>query len=275
MSDTSPLPPPQTPRLRGTGRSFPTARTILALMMREMQTTYGRNVGGYLWAFLEPIGAITFFTLVIAVGLRVREPGLGNSFPLFYATGFIGLSMVMTVERKIATALKFSRALLTYPGVEYTDALLARFFLTAITEIMVAVILFALIHAIFDVQSILDVPSIVEGMILACCCGFGIGVVNCYLFSVLPLWESAWSILTRPLFLISTIFFTFESVGDLGQSVLWWNPIVHCIGLLRRGFYATYDATWVSPLYVVFVALATTLIGLMLLDRYHADILNR
>ena len=256
-------------------RRFKTARTVIALIMREMQTTYGRNVGGYAWALLEPIGGIAFFTAAISIGLRIREPALGNSFALFYATGFLALSMFLGVSGKVASALQFSRPLLKYPGVEFSDAILARFLLTTMTQLMVALIIFSGIHILFEIETILNVEAIVAGLLLAALLGLGIGVVNCYLFSVMPLWQSAWGILTRPLFLFSTIFFTFEDVPKEFQDELWWNPIVHCVGFLRRGFYATYDAPWVSGVYLVLLSLALTLIGLALLRRFHGDILNR
>ena len=66
-------------------RQFRTFRTIAALMMREMATTYGRSPGGYLWALVEPIGAVAILTLLFS--LAFPAPPMGKSFGLFYATG--------------------------------------------------------------------------------------------------------------------------------------------------------------------------------------------
>lgn len=256
-------------------RRMKTARTVLALMLREMQTTYGRNVGGYVWAFVEPIGGIALFTIVISIGLKIRDPSLGNSFPLFYASGFLPLTMFLTVSNKTASALQFSRSLLNYPGVRFSDALIARFLLTTLTQLLVSILILIGIHLIFEVQSILDVYQLLAGLTLAAFVGFGVGAINCFLFSVQPLWESFWSILTRPLFLFSTIFMTYEDVSRDFQSILWWNPVVHCVGLMRRGLYATYDATWISVLFLSLLSMVTFGLGLTLLQRYHSDILNR
>lgn len=272
MSDQS---PPAIRAAVSSPRRFKTARTLLALILREMQTTYGRNVGGYVWAILEPLGGIAFFTFVISIGLRIREPALGNNFPLFYATGFLPLTMFLAVSNKTASALRFSRPLLNYPGVKFTDALLARFILTTVTQLMVSFLIFAGIHMVFAVETILDAEQLLAGLVLAAFTGFGIGTLNCYLFSVQPLWDSAWSILTRPLFLFSTIFFTFEDVPRDFRDILWWNPIVHCVGLARRGIFATYDAPWISELYLVLLGLITLGLGLLLLQRFHSDILSR
>ncbi|MCX7288621.1 MAG: hypothetical protein NTW20_13985 [Rhodobacterales bacterium] len=70
-------------------RGFRTSRSVVALMLREMSTTYGRSPGGYLWVILEPVGGIALLSLVLTFGLRVKSPGLGINFPLFYATGVL------------------------------------------------------------------------------------------------------------------------------------------------------------------------------------------
>jgi capsular polysaccharide transport system permease protein len=101
------------------------------------------------------------------------------------------------------------------------------------------------------------------------------GVLNCYLVAVFPIWGSVWNILTTPLFLISGIFYIYEDLPRIGQEILWYNPLIHIIGIMRRGFYPTYDAVYVSIPFVLSVSLITMALGFMLLRRYHKDILNR
>jgi len=255
-------------------RRFKTPRTISALILREMETTYGRSPGGYLWAVLEPLGAITLFTVVIALGLKLRSPSIGNNFMLFYATGFLPLAFWGQTANKTAKALKFSRQLLRYPGVRYTDAIIARFLLNFLNNILVYYILFTGIHIAFSLDTHLDVGAILTSFFMAAFLGLGIGSINCFLFSYFPVWDQFWTILTRPLFILSTVIYTFEEIPWRYQDVLWYNPIVHIIGLMRRGFYPTYDAPYVSVSYVFGISLVTLVAGLILLKRYHREILN-
>ena len=51
-----PDPPAPAPRRLRARRSFPTLRTVVALILREMVTTYGRNPGGYAWADTDNLG---------------------------------------------------------------------------------------------------------------------------------------------------------------------------------------------------------------------------
>ena len=66
-----------------------------------------------------------------------------------------------------------------------------------------------------------------------------------------------------------------ETIPDPYQGYLWYNPLVHIIGIMRKGFYPTYDANYASPVYVLAIALSSLALGLLLLWRYHAEILNR
>lgn len=256
-------------------RKMKTPRTILALMLREMSTTYGRSPGGYLWAILEPVGGIAMFTMILSVGLKIRNPGLGISFPLFFATGILPLQLYTEVSNKVGSAILFSKPLLFYPGVRYTDAIIARFLLATMTKIMVFYIVMSGILILFETRAIVEAGPIILSLSMAAALALGIGCLNCYLIPTYPVWGSVWGILTTPLFFMSTIFYTYEDLPRIGKEVLWYNPLVHIVGMMRRGIYPTYDAPYVSVPYVLTVATLTGTLGLLLLHRYHKDILNR
>lgn len=270
-------PPPDAAPLRpaGPARRFKTPRTIGALILREMQTTYGRSPGGYAWALLEPIGGITLLTLIIVSGFRVREPALGSNFQLFFASGLLVLIMFQSVSGRVAQSINFSRNLLFYPGVKYTDALIARFVLNMLTQTLVFLIIVIGILLLFDVQTIVDPLPILAGLGLTALLSAGIGTLNCFLFNVVPIWDPIWSILTRPLILVSTVFYTFEQIPRQYQDIGWWNPLVHLVGLMRQGLYPSYDGYWVTPLYPATLGTVTLVFGLLFLHRFHRDILNR
>ena len=253
-------------------RVLRTPRSVLALMLREMVTTYGRSPGGYLWAILDPVAAITLLSFIFSQAFHA--PALGASFPLFYATGYLPFMMFNDVANKIGATIRFSRPLLSYPAVTFLDAVLARFLLNTLTHVMVFFIVVFGIWLFLDALTSLDMLSIVIAMTMAASLALGIGTLNCYLMTAFPLWERIWQIATRPLFIISGVFFLYESLPETMRNVLWFNPLTHVIGEMRRGFYPTYDASYVSYTYVFAVALISFAIGLALLYRYHRDLLN-
>lgn len=241
-------------------------------MLREMSTTYGRNAFGYLWAVVEPAAGILLLAAVFSLALRA--PALGTNFALFYASGFLPFMTYLEISQKTALALRFSRPLMAFPAVSFVDALLARLVLNGMTQLMVTGIVTTAIIAGYRVEVIVNYPVVLEAVALSVLLAFGVGVLNCFLLSRFPFWERAWVIVTRPLFFASAIFYLFETVPEPYRNYLWFNPLIHVVGLFRRGIYQTYTADYASPAYVLFVSLACLLFGLVLLRRYHRDILN-
>lgn len=247
-------------------RRLRTLRTISALILREMSTTYGRSALGYAWAILEPIGAVTLLSIIFSVAFA--SPPLGSNFPLFYATGYLIFIMYMSVGNKLAVAIRFSRPLLEFPSVTAVDAILARFLLNMLTQLMVFYIVITGIILIFELRLIYDPGAIVLSLAMTAAFTLGIGTLNCFLFMAFPAYEQVWSIANRPLFIVSGLFFLFESIPAFWRDILWYNPIIHMVSTMRAGFYGTYDASFVSPTYVFGISFACFALGLLLIRRY-------
>ena len=267
--------PPSLPQRRSAAypkRPLATLRAITALMLREMATTYGRSPGGYLWAVMEPVAGIALLTAVFSVGFVA--PPLGISFAMFYATGMVPFLFFADVSGKIATSLMFSKPLLAYPSVTFLDAITARFILNVLTQLMVAYIVLFGTMKLLETRVIPDLVVIIQACALTATLALGVGVMNAFLFTRFNVWQRAWSIIMRPMFVISGIFLLPESIPEPYQTYLNFNPIVHIIGLMRRGFYASYDASYVSIPYVLSISLSSLVLGLLFLRRYHRDLLN-
>ncbi len=253
-------------------RHLATLRAIVALMLREMATTYGRSPGGYLWAVLEPVGGIALLSAVFSVAFHA--PQLGINFPMFYATGMVPFLLFNDISGKLATALMFSKQLLVYPSVTFIDALLARFILNLLTQLMVAYIVFSGIMLIMETRVVPDYSIIVTAFALMAFLALGIGTLNAFLFTRFPIWQRAWSVIMRPMFIISGIFLLPENIPQPYRDYLMLNPIAHVIDLTRRGFYPTYDAPEVSIPYVLVISALSLTIGLVFLKRFHRDLLQ-
>lgn len=266
---------PQDPqkRLREVHYRFTTPRAIMALILREMSTTYGRSPGGYIWAVLEPVAGIVLLTIIFSVGFR--SPPLGTSFAVFYATGVLPFIMYSDLSGKMGQTLNFSRSLLEYPRATFIDALLARFLLNTITLFMVHFLIVVGLFIFITPDITLDFREITLSYSMVLALAIGIGTFNAFLFLAYPVWQNVWAVLNRPLFIISCILFLFESVPQPYNDILWFNPLVHIIGEMRAGFYPYYKPTYISPAFVFGVASTLTLVGLFLLNRYHRDILDK
>lgn len=253
--------------------AFKPLRVIAALILREMGSAYGRSPGGYLWAILSPLGAI--LVLSIAFSFLVRAPSLGTSFILFYATGYLPFDLYAQIAVRIAMSLRYSRALLAYPGVGWLHAVLARFILNVLTLVMVFCLVITGIMAMVETRTVLDIRPILTGLAVMALTGLGVGLLNCLAMGMFQVWERIWAIIARPLFLISGIFFLYEDMPRFAQNILWWNPLIHGTGLVRTGFYPTYHASYVSLPYAFVVPLILIALGLLFLGRSYRTVLER
>lgn len=276
MSDISttgaPIPPAQTPR-RAKRRSWGHPRTILALMLREMTSQYGRNPGGYVWAVFEPLGMILFLSAGFA--LMLRSPSLGNSFLLFYATGYLPYNLFLKSSRMIMNSLNYSKNLLKYPAVTWFDAVMGRTILHILTELLISYILLAGVLMVIESRTILDFGPILASFAMAALLGMGVGLVNCVFVGFVPVWQTIWNVFTRPLFLASGVIWIYPNLPQIAADVLWYNPLVHITGLARTGYYPTFEPQYISYVFVLGLGLVLTALGLVLMRRFHLEILNR
>lgn len=248
-------------------------RSILALILREMSTRFGRTPGGYIWIVLQPLGMICI--LALAFSLLQRNPPLGTSFLLYKGSGFLMLTIFRTLSQTIGMSLQFSRPLLAYPGVTWIDAVLARLILNALATVLATSVVLSSIILFDGVRPLIAWGPLILAIVLVIVLGFGIGCLNCVLFLRFEVWQQTWSILTAPLFVISGVIFLYEDLPPTAQNVLWYNPIYHITGLMRDGFYTVYNPTYISVAYVLACSLVPMVTGLLLLRRFHRVLLER
>lgn len=252
---------------------FATTRTIVALMLREMGTTYGRSPGGYAWAILEPALALGLMVALFSTGFR--SPPMGSNFAIFFASGFLPFFMFSNNASKVQQSIMYSKRLLAYPRVTFMDTIIARFVLTTLTQAVISMILFFVILSTDDTGTILHLGRLLNAYAMAAGIGFGLGVLNAVLASRMVIWGTIWTVITRPLVLISGVIYLHDRIPAPYDWWLEWNPLVHVVGEARRAFYYSYRGAYVDEVYAYGFAVVTTTIGLLFLRSYHRDMLER
>lgn len=267
------FPPPLRPAAVARRPGAACLRSTGALVLREMATRYGRTPGGFLWAVLEPVAAV--LVLTFALSLVVHAPSLGDSFVVFYASGYLPFLLYATLQGHVQQSLAFSRPLLIYPSVSWVDTVLARFALNGLVGLIVVAIVLAGLALSTGAVEIVRPDRILLALGLSVALGLGLGVLNCFAVGRFPIWGQLWAILSRPLFLVAGVIFVMEDLPEHLRDLLWWTPWIHITGLFRSGLYPAYDPDYVSPMFVMAWALVPLALGLALLQRYHRDILQR
>lgn len=249
------------------------ARSVMALILREMSVTHGRSPGGYAWMILEPVLGLALMSYIFSLGFRT--PRLGTNFPIFFATGLLPFTMYGAVAANVAQSINFSKALLNYPRVTYVDAIVARAILVVVNQLLVSFILLVGITSVWETRTVFLIDRALLAYAMAISFGLGVGLMNCFLMTMFPLYQRIFGIAMRPLFLLSGVIFLYETLPHKAQQFLWFNPLMHVTGEMRGAFYLQYAADYVSPAYVFGVSLVLGVLGLVFLRRYHRDMLER
>ncbi|WP_029059984.1 ABC transporter permease [Stappia stellulata] len=242
-------------------------RVIGALVLRETRVTFGKAKMGYLWAIMEPIFGTAFLTLIFSI--VTRHPPIGTSFTLFFATGILTFQFYSKLADSLMAVFQANRGLMAYPLVKEVDVVIARFLLIAATYTTIIIVFFGGLIAL----QIADYPAHLDTVLLAILAvallGLGAGLTNAVVMMLWPTWKQLHTVLTRPLFFISGVFFIPSNFPPDIRYILSWNPILHCIELFRAGYYPMYNPQTLDVSYLFFY------IAILLLIAFGSERLYR
>lgn len=235
---------------------------VIALILRETRTRFGKNQLGYLWALIEP--TVVIFTFYFLLRVTHRGAPAGMDVFSFVATGVIPYTLFINSVNRVAEAVNGNKALLYYPQVRPIDLVIARCALEVATFFAVFVMLlggYALVAQRLDLSSPL---LVIAGMLTASALGSALGLVFMGLSQVSPLADRVRGPLLRPLFWVSGIFFTIDSAPEVARSLLLYNPVLHATELVRAGWFESHGVDSLDMVYVLWWIGGLALVGLLL-----------
>lgn len=265
-------PPIEVPRQ--TPSSHPlsvTSRVVVALLLRETRTRFGRNKLGYLWALLEPVAYVVIF-IAIREQIRATIP-FGVSLVLFILTGLLTFRIFISIASRALPAISANQTLLGYPLVKVTDVITARILLETLTMLVVLVIFFVALSLTSESKIVVFHDRFAAAICALLLLSIGLGVFNA-VFSVLwPTWQRIWSLIRLPMLLLSGIFYVPRSLPPAAQDFLWWNPVLHCVEWMRTATYLAYEPL-LSEAYVLSFGAIALVLGLLLERIYRFRLIN-
>lgn len=246
--------------------------SVSAFVVREMATRYGSKPGGYIWAILDPLAHVVVMTAIFTAISRI--PALGDSYPLYFGTGYMAFHMYQAMASYISSSIRANKQILTYPTVALIDPIVARYILQSVTGIATAVvILFLVISETYRQVDIHWLP-VIEASLAASLLGLSIGMMNATLYVRFPMYENIFILINRPMYLVSGVFFLPDAMPSAVQHFVMLNPVAHIIMLFRTGFYPEYRADLMDVGYVYKCCLVFLFTGLALVTKYSAYLRN-
>jgi capsular polysaccharide transport system permease protein len=240
------------------------SRVIGALVLRETRTRFGTSRLGYMWALAEPIVHVVVLNILYLAMLR--RPPIGTSLALFFISGIIPYFIFQKPSQLLMGAISGNRAILQLALVKNVDVIIARALLELGTILIVSLLLFTGLFCLGHMDSNVIVRPLIiaEAFGLAWLLGLGIGAINAVLSVIIKSWSTIYSMLTRPLYLLSGVFFMVERMPPPYNSYLTYNPVLHAIELCRSGFYPSYGQYTIDVPYLALWSFGSIALGFSL-----------
>jgi capsular polysaccharide transport system permease protein len=241
------------------------ARVIGALLMREVLTRYGRHNIGFMWLFLEPM----LFTLGVTALWTATKGTHGSNLPIlpFAITGYSSVLLWRNSVSHCAKAIQPNLALLFHRNVAVIDLFAARILL----EIAGGTASLFVLCAIFIFGGWMKTPDDLFKMMLAWALlawfAASLSLIVGAISERSEMFVRIWHTMSYLLFPVSGAIFMVDWLPRPMQEIVLWLPMVHCVELLRDGYFGSMVRTHYDIAYVAATNLLLLLVGLICVKR--------
>ena len=237
-------------------------RIVLAFMLRDMRTRFGRTHISYMISIGWPLVHLLFIFAIYVFTHKLAP--VGDDPSIFAFTGLAPYILCLYPARFTAIGLAQNKPLLLFPVVSPVQLIFAR----AVLESLSAYLVFIIFFTILTLNGIATMPSDVylaaSVIVVTIYFSVGLGVFGTTLvgfhfmaghlalvFFILGLYFSSGAVV--PLSLAPPTF----------RELLWYNPLYQAVALLRCAYFDGADASDYSLSYVVLLGSAFLLLGLL------------
>ncbi len=237
-------------------------RVTNALILREVLTRYGRHNLGFLWVFIEPM----IFTLAVVALWSITGAHHGSSISIvaFGITGYSGILLWRNMPGRAAGAIEPNFSLLTHRPVQVFDVFFARVALEAIGATASFLVLSVCAMLLDIMPPPEDLLTVLSAWFLFTWFGLSIAFFVGALAETSHLVEKIWHPLAYILIPISGAVYLVDALPKIAQDLVLYLPMVHCMEMLRDGFFGT---SFKAVYDVSYILLCNTFISLLALAK--------
>ncbi|WP_052214554.1 ABC transporter permease [Belnapia sp. F-4-1] len=244
-------------------------RVIGALLLRELNTRFGRDNLGYLWLFVEPAllgGALGTLHYFIAHAM----PGGLNPFE-FWVIAYIPFYLLRGVINRAPFGIPSNQSLLYHRNVTILDILLARNLLEG-AAVLGALVVFLVFFGIAFGHWPTDPFKMLFGMVLMLLLSHGVSLLVSAGAVYTELFERLVHLVTYlSMPLLGAFWMVFWLPYD-AQRLALWIPSVHIFKLIRDGHFGGAVPTTYDIGYVCAWIAGTNLLGMAAIRRARRDL---
>jgi capsular polysaccharide transport system permease protein len=236
------------------------AIVVHALLLRELQTRFGRDQFGFLWLFLEPLmlaGAIA--SLKWATDWGHALPGVSPF--VFALISYLPYFTFRAIISRAPGSLHANKTLLYHSSIKLLDVVAARHALEmgAVITVMALIVIGV---GVWGDQWPDDIPLLLSSLVLLFLLSNGLGLLAA---AASARWEVAERLIHPLVYFslpLSGALVPLHSMEPWMREILLYNPQAHIHEMVRAGFFGDLLPSYYSVGYVLFWVGVLNLLGL-------------
>lgn len=238
---------------------------VKALTIHELQDL-GRTLNyGFAWALLEPIMFIGILRAARSAIKGLTPPDMPPT--TFLVVGIIPYYMYIASMGAVYKSVSESDRMLQFPRVTPIDVAIAASlsdFCIYFAVYIIFVVPSSIYERVFPPENGLKVFAMYTVLwLLGISFGFVFGAIA-RVFPPIKNFISYYNVLNR---MIGGMLFVITMFPSVYWPYLTWNPVLHCMEMIRDGWFITYTSPVANPAYVAEWILGLLVLGLSL-ERY-------
>ena len=246
-------------------------RVMKALVIREINTRYGRENIGFLWIIGEPI----LFVAGVTIAWSAMRPALEHGLPMpaIVLSGYVPLTMWRHCLGRSIKAYEANGALMFHRQVTPLDIITARCWLEIVGVIMAAAVVLVACVLIGVMEWPLDWGLVYLGLLMQALFSYATGLLMASLSEYSDVAERAVGIVGYLAIPFSGAFSMVDWLSPKFQNVLLWSPSVNNVEMIRAGMFGAAAHSHYDMLYNAWMTALLVVMGLHLTMRVRSRIL--
>ena len=201
---------------------------IRELTAREIKRKYARSTLGVIWSVLNPLLTMVVMSLIFSTMFRRNI----ENFPIYYLTGSIFWTLFNTSTNTSMTALVDNKSLLIKAKLPKQIFVLSRIY-TALVNFGYTCIAYVMMLVVFRIKPSFAMLLILVDVLFMMLFSVGIGYVLATEYVFFADIKYLYGVFLQLLMFMSAIFYPAESLSEIMQKVLKWNPVYDMITFAR------------------------------------------
>lgn len=244
---------------------------IYALFLREVNVRFSAGTMGYFWVIFEPLLQISIFVTV-----KVMLFGSDSAFdyPVFITLGFIGFNLFKHLVDQSMSAFTANKGLYAYKQVKPIDTIISRMLVEVLVTAIIATIFIAVgFYLGFDMDA-QNIGMIIFAFLWLILFSVSFGLLVAVIGLFYDSFKKVVKLVLSPLMFVSAIFYSMQSVPQVLQETLYFNPLAHFMEMMHAHYFYVLHDDFVDYQYMLIWTIVPLYVGLWLYRHLEKKIVS-